>query len=357
MRRPADIVGANVRDRLAFNPEIRTLLARIERLERERADAVDRNRLLRHVQEASSAIVAMQDPAASVALLLRAMREPLGFSRAIFFSVARDCNIEARWQIDGSDAIEPSVEEIDAGPGSVLLGVLRGEPDAIGRQGELSAPLVDVRRWYVLCALTGAEGPLGVLYVDGHASNEPRAWEARLVRYVASVAAKAIENGALIARTRDLATRDFLTGLYNRRAFEERLHDALQAAARSRRSCAYVMVDVDDFKQINDRHGHAHGDDVLRKVATTLVRGSRVEDIVARNGGDEFAVLICDADADLARTLVSRLSTELGVNGLRCSLGAALFPRDATDGRSLMEAADRALYNTKAAGKNGFSFY
>jgi diguanylate cyclase (GGDEF)-like protein len=346
-----------VEERRSGAAEIRSLRARNGQLERERADALDANRLLVALSDASKAIVGTRDPDAIVGHLLRAMRDPLGFSRAIYFRVDRARGIEARSRIDGSDVVEPSDDVLDDGPGSVVLGVLRGEPDGIGTAGELSAPLVDARRWYVLCALTGADGAIGVLYVDGHASREPRSWEARLVRNLASVAATAIENALLFARTQELATRDPLTGLYNRRAFAERLDATLLASREGKRSCAYVMIDVDDFKSINDRYGHAHGDDVLRRLAMTLMQNSRVEDIVARYAGDEFAIVLSNVDAHLARLLVARLSADLRARDLRCSLGAALFPSDASSARELMEAADRALYNTKASGKNGFSFY
>ncbi len=346
-----------IEERRSGAADIRSLRARNGQLERERADALDANRLLVALNDASKSIVGTRDPDTVVAHLLRAMRDPLGFSRAIFFRVDRARGVEARWQIDGSDVVEASDEVLDDGPGSVVLGVLRGEPDGIGTAGELSAPLVDVRRWYVMCALSGADGAIGVLYVDGHAAREPRSWEAGLVRNLASVAATAIENALLFARTQELATRDPLTGLYNRRAFAERLDETLVASRGGRQSCAYVMIDVDDFKSINDRYGHAYGDDVLRRLATTLMQNSRGEDIVARYAGDEFAIVLSNVDAQLARSLVARLSADLRARDLRCSLGAALFPSDASSARELMEAADRALYNTKAAGKNGFSFY
>ncbi|MBD5636088.1 MAG: sensor domain-containing diguanylate cyclase, partial [Candidatus Eremiobacteraeota bacterium] len=302
------------------------LRARIWQLERERADALEASNLLLRLLEASRRIVATRDPDEIVAQVLRAMREPLGFSRAIYFSVDRARGIEARWQIDGGDVVERSDEELDTAPGSVVLGVLRGEPDGIGRAGELSAPMVDVRGWYVLCALIGAEETIGVLYVDGHPSRGPLQWEAELVRYLASVAATAIDNGVLFARTQELAARDPLTGLYNRRAFAERMTDTLENSERNGASFAYVMIDVDDFKGINDRHGHAHGDDVLRELAATLLHSSRANDVVGRYAGDEFAVLIANVDAELARTLVGRLSADLRARNLRCSLGAALFP-------------------------------
>ncbi len=335
---------------------VKALAARIAELERGRAEALDENRRLLAVADATKRIAATREVDAIVARVLRAMREPLGFSRAMYFSVDRRRGVEARVQVDGGDTIEPCHEELDLGGGSAVLGVLRGEPDGIGREGDLSAPVVVVRGWYVLCALAANEGTFGVLYVDGHAEL-PQETLAGQVRSVASVAAIAIENATQFARTQALAARDSLTGLFNRRAFDERLHQTMLDSRRTQRPFAYVMIDVDDFKSINDRFGHAYGDDVLRALAATLTASSRTGDVVGRYAGDEFSVIMTDLDAELARTLVARLSGDLRARELRCSLGAAIFPKDAQDARGLVEAADRALYNTKAAGKNGYSFY
>jgi diguanylate cyclase (GGDEF)-like protein len=336
---------------------VKTLVARIAELELARAVAADESRRLLAVAEATKHIAATRDVDGIVTQLLRAIRDPLGFGRAMYFTVDRARGIEPHAQLDGSDAIEPCREELDLGPGSTVLAVLRGEPDGFGVDGELSAPIVDVRRWYVVCALAGNDGTIGLLYADGHRTETADETIADHVRSVASVAAIAIENATHIAQTQALAARDSLTGLYNRRAFEERLLQTMIEAERAQRSFAYVMIDVDDFKSINDRFGHAHGDDVLRSVAATLTASSRAEDVVGRYAGDEFAVIIVNIEPSLARTLVARLSGDLRARGLSCSLGAALFPHDARHARSLMEAADRALYDTKAAGKDGFSFF
>jgi diguanylate cyclase (GGDEF)-like protein len=116
------------------------------------------------------------------------------------------------------------------------------------------------------------------------------------------------------------------------------------------------MIDVDDFKAINDTYGHGHGDTVLQSVAATLSRSSRSCDLVGRYAGDEFVVLLAHDEPEHGRALVSRISADLRAAGLRCSIGAARFPADANEPAGLLVAADRALYATKAAGKNGFSF-
>jgi diguanylate cyclase (GGDEF)-like protein len=331
--------------------------ARIFALERECADVRDESELARSVLETNREIAGIRRPALVITRLLQAMRKPLGFGRAIYATVDRTNGVEAQFQIDEGDVVESSNEQLDAREGSALLGVIRGESDGTGYAGELSAPLVDVRGWFVLCTLCASEGPFGAVYVDGHPSSTIRPREADLVRNLASVAAVAIENGTLLERSQELASRDPLTGLFNRRAFSERVSAIVARAAKTRIPFAYALIDVDNFKAINDTNGHARGDETLIAVAQTLLGTSRTEDVVGRYAGDEFVVLINNCDGELARTLVARLSASLRARDLRCSIGVAVYPHDATGERGLIEAADRALYNTKRAGKNGFSFY
>jgi len=337
--------------------EIRSLGIRLLELERERSEARDQARLLLALQEAFARIALTRAPDQVVAQMLRAAHEPLGFSRGIFFSTARAEGIGARWQFDGSDTVEPSREIPDLRPGSAILRALRGEaPQTVGLASELSTPLVDTRAWYVVNALSHTDGALGVLYLDGHRSPFPRDWEVGLVHALATLAAVSMSNSILFERTHELATRDPLTGLLNRRAFAQKLGEALAECKRTGRAVTYVMIDVDDFKVINDTYGHSYGDVVLQSVATTLARSSRTCDIVGRYAGDEFVILLGHEDAKHGRALVARLSSDLRAAGLRCSIGAASFPGDANEANQLLVAADRALYATKAAGKNGYSF-
>ena len=333
------------------------MTARLVELERECADARDQSRVLLALQDAFTQIAVTRAPDDVIAHMLRAAYHSLGFSRAIFFASDRERGIQARWQVDGTDSVEPSHEAPDLRPGGAMLAALRNaNEDVVGRSGELSAPLVDVRNWYALAPLAHAGGTSGVLYVDGHRSLEPREWEIGLARSLATIASVSYQNSLLFARTQELAERDPLTGLFNRRAFQARLLAELEATQRSGRAFMYVMIDVDDFKAINDTHGHAHGDAVLRTLAGALLRGSRVHDVVGRYAGDEFVVLFPGVDRMLALTLIERLASALREQHLRCSLGAALFPHDADNVVELLSAADRALYVTKRAGKNGYSF-
>jgi diguanylate cyclase (GGDEF)-like protein len=144
------------------------------------------------------------------------------------------------------------------------------------------------------------------------------------------------------------ATRDGLTDLPNQRAFQDELPQAVASAARYQDPLALVVLDVDDFKFINDHHGHPHGDSVLRHVAEVL-REARPGDRPYRIGGDEFALLMAHTDSDGARTLARRLSRSFTDAGIEASIGvSALRPGQQAD--TLRAEADAALYEAKRQG-------
>ncbi len=157
-----------------------------------------------------------------------------------------------------------------------------------------------------------------------------------------------------------LAHHDALTGLPNRRMFEQRLAQVLELSRRSGRSCALLFVDLDDFKAINDTRGHAVGDLVLQAVARTIVGAVRQVDTVARLAGDEFTVLCENVDSEeAALQIVTKLQhafePPLDIDGeplaVRASIGLSLFPRDALDARTLMASADAAMYRIRQGHK------
>lgn len=161
---------------------------------------------------------------------------------------------------------------------------------------------------------------------------------------------------------RHSAVHDVLTGLLNRRTFEERLHDELLTAARTSRPLSVAMIDVDHFKQVNDRHGHEAGDRALQAVAATLRRAVRRTDLVARWGGEEFAVVfpgtsLAEAAAkvdamrdEIAGTPIA-IGREVGVP-LTVSAGVACAPEDGADAASITGAADARLFDAKRRGRN-----
>jgi diguanylate cyclase len=170
----------------------------------------------------------------------------------------------------------------------------------------------------------------------------------------------------LRARLRDsrqqiqvLATRDGLTGLWNRRHIDVLLESAVQFASRHGTPLCVALVDVDHFQRVNDRHGHATGDRVLEAVANALVGSLRSEDHVGRYGGEEFVLLLSATSLNQAATLTERLRQHLntrpilpaGEGPVTASFGLAEWRSGETAG-ALVQRADRALYRAKAAGRN-----
>ena len=161
------------------------------------------------------------------------------------------------------------------------------------------------------------------------------------------------------------ASHDALTGLHNRRRFEEALREAITSAPASAARFALVMGDLDRFKEVNDTLGHQAGDQVLQVVAARLRDGFRDIDTVARVGGEEFAALLRGLDAGAAwqaaeRARESIASAPINLTGvyrgrtvaITISMGLALFPEDGVSDTALIDAADRALYAAKEAGRN-----
>lgn len=179
----------------------------------------------------------------------------------------------------------------------------------------------------------------------------------RLGRALADSMSLALSNIALRERLRTQSLRDPLTGLYNRRYMEDALERFLALDARTGRSTSVVMLDLDNFKQLNDKFGHAKGDAVLRDVASQLVGAVRPTDVVCRYGGEELVVILpecplqeAELKADGLRRAIEMLGKTHGC-AITASLGVANVPQTAS-GRDVLATADRALYAAKTSGKN-----
>jgi diguanylate cyclase (GGDEF)-like protein len=162
-------------------------------------------------------------------------------------------------------------------------------------------------------------------------------------------------------RQKELAVRDGLTDLYNRRAFDELLVQALAREDRQQGRLALILLDLDHFKKLNDTYGHPAGDAALRASAKVLTQHLRKGDLAARYGGEEFVVILPGTDEEGAMHLAERVrgaiqKHRLVFEGARlelsASLGASVWPADGQDPEALLAAADRALYAAKQAGRN-----
>jgi diguanylate cyclase (GGDEF)-like protein len=163
-----------------------------------------------------------------------------------------------------------------------------------------------------------------------------------------------------------LASFDTLTGLPNRRLFQDRLEQALLGAERHRTTMGLMFVDLDGFKEVNDTLGHDVGDLLLREAALRLEQCVRANDTVGRFGGDEFAVILQDTslpmDAEvIGNRIVMALAEPFDLDGHRlrisASLGIARYPTDGTDATALLKSADVAMYTAKRLGRNRLAFY
>ena len=162
------------------------------------------------------------------------------------------------------------------------------------------------------------------------------------------------------------AYHDALTGLPNRRLLDDRLAQGIHLAQRRGRKLAVMLIDLDNFKQVNDALGHGAGDAVLREVALRLAACVRKADTVARHGADEFALVLSDLVVDsgcqlVAERLLGSLAQGLplgdGSTTLAVSIGISLYPADAGDGEALLRNAAAAMQRAKQAGHNQYAFY
>lgn len=193
-------------------------------------------------------------------------------------------------------------------------------------------------------------------------SDDPsRIWadnEVLLLHTVADQLTVAVNQARLFTEMEQLALTDGLTGCYNRRWFDLQLERDLHLATRMRHSVSLVMIDLDNFKRINDQAGHETGDIALRMLATALRNELRAVDTAVRFGGDEFAVILPQATIEGGLLVAKRLRNRIeqievpGYEGMTASFGVATFPHHASTRDNLIIAADRALYNSKNIGRN-----
>ncbi len=224
----------------------------------------------------------------------------------------------------------------------------------------------DDRRYFCVPMIAQGEA-LGVFYLEDSAAPPlldvaPFPALQPLALSLAEHVALALANLRLRETLRRQAIRDPLTGLFNRRYLEETLQREIRRAERNHRPLGAVLIDLDHFKRFNDRYGHQGGDALLRALGRFLQSHTRGEDIACRYGGEEFVLILPEAAlpqvqerAEQLREAARHLAAEHGgaqLGGITLSLGIAVFPDHAGDGRHLLGAADEALYRAKAAGRD-----
>lgn len=224
---------------------------------------------------------------------------------------------------------------------SIVTGTPPNEPEAL-----ISVPLI---------ARGTLKGALNIYRLGDSAAFADEEFE--LAKWFGDAAALALDNAEIRARLEHQAQTDSLTGLYNHRSFHERLRSELARANRAHDSVALLMLDIDDFKRVNDIYGHGAGDHILVALAEVLEATVRSSDVACRLGGEEFAVILPSCDASdglgLARRLAVRLAEEEfePAGRITLSMGIAEGPRHATNPRELAACAESAMMAAKARGK------
>jgi diguanylate cyclase (GGDEF)-like protein len=230
---------------------------------------------------------------------------------------------------------------------------------ALEREETVTEPLPDGSQ-DVAVPLRGGGQVFGALLL--HVAEPLSQADIRLVEQLTAIAGVALQNAYLYQETQLLATTDPLTGLSNYRAFVRALDLEVQRAQRMGHWVGLLMLDMDHFKDVNDRFGHPVGDKVLRQVAEVLRQQLRRIDVVGRLGGEEFAVLLPGATLEnvsivgekLRKAVESLPSLSVGLDRrqLTLSVGGAALPPEAAEAQLLVNCADRALYRAKHGGRN-----
>jgi diguanylate cyclase (GGDEF)-like protein len=224
----------------------------------------------------------------------------------------------------------------------VVPGTPADEPEAL-----ITVPLI---------ARDAVKGVLNIYRLGDDAGWDDEEFE--LACRFADAAALALDNAQIRARLEHQAQTDSLTGLYNHRHFHERLRAELTRASRTHDAVAVVMIDIDDFKRVNDVYGHGAGDQVLVELAELLRATLRLSDVVCRLGGEEFGVIMPSCDAADALQLAQRLTEELAAaefdqaGSVTVSVGISQGPEHAMNPRELVACAEAAMMTAKARGKN-----
>jgi diguanylate cyclase (GGDEF)-like protein/PAS domain S-box-containing protein len=329
---------------------------------------------LRHAEAVQSALLAISEAAHAAGDL------PALFARIhqIVGGLlpARNCFVALHDPARGLVEFPYFVDEFDAPPAPLPLEaptlsnqVIRSGHALLlapGQAGDQSPPLQpvvgrDALDWLGVPLRTDA-GVIGALVVQSYNSGvRYTERDKQLLEFVSAQIAAAIERKRNQARLEHLVGHDPLTDLPNRSRFDERLERALATAPRAHQQLALLYLDLDGFKQVNDRHGHGLGDQLLHAVGQRIRQCVRRTDTVARMGGDEFVVLLggiegaADACA-IAESIRAALALPFVLEGAQvqvtASIGAALHPEHGTDKKALLRSADTAMYAAKRLGGN-----
>ena len=368
--------GPFQKEDLELVDEIRRSIVRADRRARRYSDVEAENVELERFFRASRRLNGVLEPDEASNAALHSISDVLAYDVAAITTWDPDASEHRIAALDGVEHLSASLEvgetfEPDSG---LVASVVKNEHylPADSRVEDVE-PLVfggkerlDELQALLVLPLIAQDRAVGSLVV-GRTRPEPISPRRReMLEIIAHQVAVSLENARLYARMEELATTDELTGLPNRRTFDERLEEVIARHRRAQRSLGLIMLDIDHFKSVNDTYGHAVGDRVLEQVAGALENSVRQIDVPARFGGEEFAVILEEAERQEARMVAERIRSdveamtfEAASESFSCtvSLGVALWPSDAGEQEALVERADEALYASKEGGRNQVSVY
>ena len=283
-------------------------------------------------------------PVESVAVLLREEENTL---------TLRACNQELAADFESDHLLERLRES----------SMIRSASDAVVSHAiESSAPCIRNASAEVCLPLVSFGTNIGVLLCGSRTLKRFSANDLQALESVADILATALQNSIYVEKVRQLASRDGLTGMLNRRAFEERIVEEITRAERYGSGLAILMIDIDHFKTVNDDFGHLLGDEVLKHTATIFSHQLRKVDFICRFGGEEFAIILPSTTLESAAAVAEKLRRAFfshAFSGIprpvTVSIGVAAFPENGVHRDTLVQAADRALYQAKIDGRNRVS--
>ena len=258
---------------------------------------------------------------------------------------------------------------LDEKEGLLALSVLEGMPIEVTTEEAKSKVKGMIKNllkteYFVIVPLKAKDKVIGAILADNIFTKKPiTKADVRMLDLFASHAGLAIENSRLYEETLHLSNTDWLTRLWNHGHFQYLLSSQIEIAKSSDLPISLAMIDIDNFKNYNDKLGHPAGDRVLKKLGSLLKSGARKSDFACRYGGEEFTVIMPNTGADEALKLAERLRTSIlktkfpkqniqPKKNFTISCGVATFPDDAKEKGKLIHCADLALYKAKKKGKN-----
>ena len=322
---------------------------------------------LRRLLDMSSQLSGSLDPRQVANLIARHVADALGFEECAisYWDRARGRVVSLGYYPES--AIETLEPFFDVSGYPETLRVLERQEVAIidtedptADPSEVELLRRDGKRGLLMLPLVAKDQSIGLVELFANTPVHLTDQRLQLARTMANEAAMALENARLYEDARNLADHDPLTGFYNHRFIHERLGEEVVRAQRARRPLSMLMLDLDDFKLVNDTFGHLFGDRVLTWTAELIRSTLRASDVPARYGGDEFAIILPETDHDEARRAAERIleafrsrafvGEQRGPVPISASIGVATYPQHGRTPTELIAAADGALYTVKRDG-------